>query len=262
MFRNIKLISLIATVILSLATFSFAQETTGTIDGTVRDSAGAVIAGATVTIQGNAFSRTVTANDEGYFRVLAVPPGTYKVTAKANGFADSDATSATVTLGKSTPVNFTMQVAGATATVEVSGDVAAIDPTSSRVQDNITSQRFEEIPKGENFTSVLQTASGVTNDNKGAGIMIEGSSGAENTFIVDGQEVTNFRTGQLNSNNNLPFDLIQEVQVKKRWIRSRARRRNRRCYHPRQQSVAETSLTEISVHLLEQSALEPDQGLF
>ncbi|NNF00068.1 MAG: TonB-dependent receptor [Pyrinomonadaceae bacterium] len=215
MLRNFKLLSLVATMILTFAAFSFAQETTGTINGTVTDSTGAVIPGATVTIEGKAFRRTATANDSGSFRVLAVPPGTYTLTAKASGFADSNATSATVALGVATPVNFTLQPAGATATVEVSGSIDAIDTTSSRVQDNITAQRFEEIPKGTNFTTVLQTASGVTNDNKGAGIMIEGSSGAENTFIVDGQEVTNFRTGQLNSNNNLPFQLIQEVQVKK-----------------------------------------------
>src|SRR6185369_14438123 len=49
---------------------------------------------------------------------------------------------------------------------------------------------------------------------KGAGYQIDGSSGAENTFIVDGQEITNFNTGQLNSNNDLPFGLIQEVQIK------------------------------------------------
>ena len=66
-----------------MATFSFAQDRFGEINGTISDSTGAVIPGATVTIQGNAFSRTVTANDEGYYRVLAVPPGSYKITAKA-----------------------------------------------------------------------------------------------------------------------------------------------------------------------------------
>lgn len=215
MLRNIKLISMLASIILSLAVFSIGQDRFGEIAGTVKDSTGAVIPNATVTIKGDSFRRTAQANDSGYFRVLAVPPGTYKVTASANGFATSKETIATVTLGESTPVNFNLQVAGATAEVTVTGDVAAIDTTSSRVQNNITEKRFEEIPKGTNFTSVLQTTAGVQEESKGAGIQIDGSSGAENTFIVDGQEVTNFRTGQLNSNNNLPFNLIQEVQIKK-----------------------------------------------
>jgi len=118
-------------------------------------------------------------------------------------------------LGKATPVNFKLNAAGATATVDISGSIDAIDTSSSRVQTNITTKRFEELPKGTNFSSVLQTTAGVQQEPKGGGFQIDGSSGAENTFIVDGQEVTNFRTGQLNSNNNLPFQLIQEVQIKK-----------------------------------------------
>ena len=46
------------------------------------------------------------------------------------------------------------------------------------------------------------------------GYQVDGSSGAENTFVIDGSEVTNFRTGQLRDNNNLPFQFVQEVQVK------------------------------------------------
>lgn len=215
MFRKTKILWLSALLLAGLASVSFAQETKGSIEGSIYDSTGAVIPNATVTIRGNAFSRTVQTNNSGFFRVLAVPPGEYTMTAEASGFTASSETRATVTLGEATPVSFTLQPAGATATVTVTGDVAAIDTTSSRVQDNITEKRFEEIPKGTNFTSVLQTTPGVQNESKGAGIQIDGSSGAENTFIVDGQEVTNFRTGQLNSNNNLPFQLIQEVQVKK-----------------------------------------------
>jgi len=215
MLKKTKLVWLAAVLIACLAPAAFAQETKGSIEGTVTDPTGAVIPNATVSIKGNAFSRTVQTNDSGFYRVLAVPPGAYVVTAAAGGFSASGDTSATVILGEATPVNFSLSPAGATATVTVSGDVSAIDPTSSRVQDNITSKRFDEIPKGTNFSSVLQTTAGVQNESKGAGIQIDGSSGAENTFIVDGQEVTNFRTGQLNSNNNLPFQMIQEVQVKK-----------------------------------------------
>jgi len=215
MLRNFKLFSLVATLIFGLAAFGFAQDRYGSIDGTVTDSTGAVIPNATVEIRGNAFSRTVQANESGYYRILAVPPGSYKIIAKASGFGDSSETSANVSLGEATPVNFKLAAAGTTATVEVTGSVEAIDTSSSRVQTNISAKRFEEIPKGTNISSVLQTSAGVQNENDGGGFQIDGSSGAENTFIVDGQEVTNFRTGQLNSNNNLPFSLVQEVQIKK-----------------------------------------------
>ncbi len=48
----------------------------------------------------------------------------------------------------------------------------------------------------------------------GAGFNIDGSSEAENTFIVDGLEVTNFRTGQLRNMQNVVNDIVSEVQVK------------------------------------------------
>ena len=215
MLNKLKLTSVVASLILGLAVFGFAQDRFGEIDGTVSDSNGAVIPNATVRIEGNAFNRTVQANDEGYYRVLAVPPGSYKVTSTASNFADSLAKTITVVLGESTPANITLQPAGSTVQVDVSaGDSIAIDTSSSRVQTNITEKRFEEIPKGTRFSSVLATAPSVQNESKGAGFQIDGASGAENTFIVDGQEVTNFRTGQLQTNNNLPFQLIQEVQIK------------------------------------------------
>ena len=215
MMKNFRYIILIALFVFGLVFTGFGQETTGSVEGTVKDSTGALIPGATVIIQGNAFRRSVQTNDEGYYRVLAVPPGNYNVTASAANFATSEPTDAVVSLGKGTPVDFNLQAAGVGATVNVtSGDVAAIDTTSSRVQTNLTEERFDQLPKGESFSSVLATAPSVQAEPKGAGFQIDGSSGAENTFIVDGQEVTNFRTGQLNNSNNLPFDLIQEVQIK------------------------------------------------
>ena len=42
---------------------------------------------------------------------------------------------------------------------------------------------------------------------------MDGASGSENTFIIDGQEVTHFRMGVLRQNDNLPFQLVQE-QIK------------------------------------------------
>jgi hypothetical protein len=214
MINKFRFVFSIAAIILGIASFSFAQERFGTIEGTIKDTAGAVIPGATVKVEGNAFSRTATANEEGFYRILAVPPGSYTVTANSSNFAASNPTAATIVLGQATVVDFALQLSSVNATVTVSGDVATIDSTSSRVQTNITTERFEEIPKGTSFSSVLQTASGVQREAKGAGYQIDGSSGAENTFIVDGQEVTNFNTGQLNSNNDLPFGLIQEVQIK------------------------------------------------
>ena len=214
MLRKVKFLTLMIIFVLSAASFSTAQDRFGSIEGTIKDTTGAVIPGAVVKVEGNAFNRTVTVNENGFYRILAVPPGVYTVTASSSNFAASEPTQATIELGKATPVDFSLQPAGVSATVNVTGDVAIIDSTSSRVQTNLTAERLAQTPKGENVSSVLATAPSVQRETKGAGYQIDGSSGAENTFIIDGQEVTNFRTGQLNSNNDLPFQLVQEVQIK------------------------------------------------
>jgi hypothetical protein len=70
------------------------------------------------------------------------------------------------------------------------------------------------LPKGNGFTSLLNLSPAVRAETNSGGFQIDGASGAENTFIIDGQEVSNFRTGTLNTNNNIPFQFVQEVQIK------------------------------------------------
>ncbi|HXG67472.1 MAG TPA: TonB-dependent receptor [Blastocatellia bacterium] len=216
--KKIKIFSsilLLLTMALAPLGPALAQETTGNIEVTVTDAQGAVVSGATVKIEGGAFNRTVTTTDEGFVRVLQVPPGLYKVTVSASNFRSSINDNVQVVLGKATPVHFALEAGGATEEVVVTGsDVAAIDPTDNKIQTNITAQVAELLPKGTNFTSLLKVSPATRPEPLAGGFQIDGASGSENTFIIDGQEVTNFRTGVLNTNNNLPFQLVQEVQVK------------------------------------------------
>ena len=66
--KNFRYTMLIGLFVFGLAVTGFGQETTGAIEGTVKDSSGALVPGATVDIQGNAFKRSVQTNDEGYYR--------------------------------------------------------------------------------------------------------------------------------------------------------------------------------------------------
>ncbi len=66
---------------------------------------------------------------------------------------------------------------------------------------NVTSSQISVLPKSENFTSILKIAPGTRPDSKSGGFTIDGSSGSENTFIVDGQEVINFRNAGSNNSS-------------------------------------------------------------
>lgn len=225
-FMFAKLVLLV--LVLSLTTFG--QETTGGIEGTVKDPAGAVVPNITVTIEtasqiasgttttgtGAGFKRTVTTNGDGFFRALQVPPGFYTVTTSASsGFGEARYENVRVALGQSTPLAIAVQPGGTATTVDVTAsDNLAVDTTNSAIQTSISAQKIELIPKSTGFTGLLKTIPGVRPESRTGGFSVDGASGGENVFVIDGQEVTNFRTGTLNENNNIPTQFVQEVQVK------------------------------------------------
>ena len=215
--KSIRLFPFFLIIFLGMANLAFGQETTGSIEGTLRDPQGNLVAGVPVTVTGVSvgFSRSTTSTTDGRFVVTQLPPGIYKVTAAAaSGFGEQVRETVEVVLGKPTVVDFNLQPAGATGTVVISDTDTPIAMTDNKIQTNITAQVAELLPKGTNFTSLLAVAPAVRNEPLTGGFQIDGASGSENTFIIDGQEVSNFRTGTLTPNNNIPFQFVQDIQVK------------------------------------------------
>lgn len=215
--KSVSLPSLIVAIVLAMSSLAFAQETTGSIEGTLKDPQGNVVAGVPITITGVNVggTRNTTSGPDGRFVVTQLPPGTYKVTAAAAaGFGEQVQEAVEVLLGKPTAVEFNLQPAGATGTVVVSDAETPIAITDNKIQTNITAQVADLLPKGTNFTSLLAVAPAVRNEPLSGGFQVDGASGSENTFVIDGQEVSNFRTGTLNTNNNIPFQFVQDIQVK------------------------------------------------
>jgi hypothetical protein len=206
----------------------FGQETTGNIEGVVKDPTGAVVPNAAVTVKSSAsangttvpgssgFNRTVTANEEGSFRLLQVPPGIYVVTTGAiSGFGEARYENVSVVVGKTTQVNVELKAGGTSAVVDVAsnGD-QPIDVTDNEVSTSLGAQKLQLIPKGADFTSALKAVPGTRPDAVAGGFTIDGATNAENVFIIDGQEVTNYKDAGINNNNKVPFQLIQELNVK------------------------------------------------
>ena len=113
-----KMVSLSILILLLLGTFSvFAQERAGGIEGTVRGPNGAIVPNVSVRVASVGttagarpdvtigFTRDLTTDENGFFRVLEVPPGFYSITVNATGFAPSTLNNVKVVSGKNTPVN-------------------------------------------------------------------------------------------------------------------------------------------------------------
>jgi hypothetical protein len=76
------------------------------------------------------------------------------------------------------------------------------------------SKKIDLLPKTLRFDSVITQAPGARSEPKSAGYQIDGASGSENVFVVDGLEITRVDTGTLGSTKNIPFDFVREVQIK------------------------------------------------
>jgi hypothetical protein len=219
----------LAFIVLVTCSFAFGQETTGSIEGTVKDSAGALVPNVSVTITnakaatattstglGAGFKRTITTNEEGFFRILQVPPGTYDIaTSATSGFGEARYENVTVAIGHSTPLTITLTPGNSVTTVDiVASESLPVDVSNSAIQTTIDAQKIELIPKSTGFTGLLKTIPGTRPESRTGGFSVDGASGGENVFVIDGQEVTNYRTGTLNETYNVPTQLVQELQVK------------------------------------------------
>ena len=216
--KTMKMIVSVMSVFLLTAAFVLGQTTTGSIEGTVKDSKGAVVPGASVTVTGInvGFNQTVTANDSGYYRLDRVPTGRYRVTVGAiSGFAQTTVETQVV-IEKTTLADVALGIEAAVNTVDVQADPlgVVVDTSDSKVQTNITSELIDKLPSGTSFSSVLKVNPATRGEGLTGGFTVDGASKAENSFVIDGQEVTSYRYGTLDEVNNVPTALIKEVQVK------------------------------------------------
>jgi len=195
-----------------------AQERVGTVEGTVVDGSGAAVAGAPVDLVGGSFTKSTTTNSNGGFLIGAVPPGVYVLSVAAKGFSKYVANNLLVSLGRVTSVTAKLEVGQVSESVSVNADSIQIDTQSNVVSTNITADIYDKLPKGRSFDSLLGMAPGTRLEAKGGGYSVDGASGSENVFVVDGLEVTNIQTGVLNKQNQIPIEWIAETQLKSSGI--------------------------------------------
>lgn len=218
--KSFTILSSILLIVFCFSATIFAQETTGEIQGTIKDPTGAVVPNVTITVSGVdvGFNRTIQTDGQGFYRLRLVPPGTYKIsTTEISGFGVATNNTVQVALGNATTVDFTLTPTGGSPNVVniTTGDAGVmVDPTETKAQTNISAQEIDRLPKGTGFSSLLRTAASVRPEPLSGQFSINGSTGPENSFIIDGQETQNYKSGLLQGNNDIPYQAVQEIQVK------------------------------------------------
>ena len=192
---------------------AMAQEQSGSIEGVVKDASGGVLPGVTVEARSAQVVgvSTTTTDARGVYRFPALPPGRYELTAALEGFTAAKV-QGVVALGQLLKVELTMTVAGVSETVQVTGEAPLIDAKQNAQFATVQTETIERIPKGRDFTSVVATAPGAQSEAYAGGLQVDGASGSENRFILDGMDTTALKSGT--SNKTVLVDFISEVQVK------------------------------------------------
>jgi len=207
--------------VLTLSMSAFAQETTGGIQGIVKDPQGAVIPGASVEVSGTTLigKKTVVTDSGGYFHFEQLPPGVYNIAVIAAGFAPQTQGNLELRTGALPTVTITMQVGGVTQEVTVSAEASVIDITQSKVQTNVSQEVLTAIPKSRSFQSVIPFAPGArqeplqsAREGRIGGFQINGASDSENVYMIDGVNATDVQVGGVGK--DFQTDFIQEVQIK------------------------------------------------
>src|SRR5438445_1215797 len=205
---------------------SFAQIDAGAILGTVSDTSGGRIGGATVTLtnEGTNASVSATTADDGGYKFTPVKIGTYKVTVTIQGFQTTTTHGITVNVGQNVVTDFTLKPGSVSETVEVTTSAPVLQSQDASVGQVIDSKNVNDLPlNGRNFTFLAQLAAGVntpqadTRGNAATGAFAaNGNRPAQNNYLLDGIDNNSDTVDFLNGTNFVvlpPVDAVAEFKV-------------------------------------------------
>src|SRR5215469_10073311 len=175
---------------LALALPAVAQKITGDISGTVQDRTGAAIQNATITATNLATNetRSVKSSNTGFYRLLDLPPGKYRVTATSPGFKTTTR-DADVAIALVTQSDFRLEPGEVTQTIEVAAVVPLVETSQDRLSTLFMDRQVAELPNnGRDFNNLLDAVPGVQRSPGGGfqSLNINGQRATSNNFAVDG----------------------------------------------------------------------------
>ena len=204
----------VAVAIAATAAPCLAQERFSALTGTLKDDTGAVLPGVTVSITNKQTGKvyTVVTGSDGGYRLLDLEPGRYSVRFELTGFSTAEQPDVNLLLGKTLELSPVMAVGGVNEAITVSGESPLIDARSTTIAHNVTAEEIDRIPKGRSFQNLAISSPSVNAGEVEGGIQVNGASGSENAFTIDGVVTNSLVNGA--ARQDAVFEYLQEVQVK------------------------------------------------
>lgn len=220
----------VACVVL-LSTPAFAQYDNGSIVGTVRDSAGSVIPGATVTVTNPAtgMASTIITNASGDYQVPELRVGQYNIEVSKAGFASAKATDITVSVGGRQRIDLSMPIGNTSTTVQVSGVSLQIQTETSQREQVVTQYQSEALPLvTRNYSDLLglvtgvrqaptaATTSSISSLARAGAYNVNGQRSMFNNFLLDGMDNNAYGESNQGFDNQIiavPPDSVAQFSV-------------------------------------------------
>ncbi len=192
-----------------------AQVPTGKIFGTVTDENGTPLPGVAVEATSPSLVGKATAVTDinGVYRLFALTPGTYKIKFALQGFKPLTRDGIVVTIEQTVKLNVSLEIGALEEEVTVVGQTPLIDVKTTVKGMTLTKETFQVLPKGRDFDTLITAVPGVNNELLLlAGTSVDGASGLENMYYIDGTDIGNLLTGA--RGQGAVFEFVDEVQVK------------------------------------------------
>jgi Carboxypeptidase regulatory-like domain/TonB-dependent Receptor Plug Domain len=215
---------------LFLPNWSFAQLSTASVSGVVRDPSGAVVPNAAVTLRNvdTSVENTNQSNGAGVYAFLNITPGRYTLKATAPGFSSAEVPVFTLTVSQVAAIDFSLKLGSAATVVTVQGATPQLEASSASLGTVIATKQVNDLPlNGRNFTELLALTPGVstanTGQNAGGGLgpniisssfilpVINGTTDRSNYYMTDGLDSNEIYYGTY----TVPpiIDAIQEFKI-------------------------------------------------
>ncbi len=221
------LLVLLSLAVLGISVMAVGQELAATLTGTVTDSSGALVAGATVLVHSQdtgADVRTVTTSNIGSFNITNIPAGHYTITVRQGGFESYVAHDVVLYTAEKHTLDVQLKAGQVSETVEVSAENSAIQTTTAEESGTVTGEQVRELSlNNRNFEGLLLLQPGVANqlgDEPGFGlnsvtaIAVNGARTTANNWTVDGADIND--SGSNATLLNVPsIDAIQEFTLER-----------------------------------------------
>jgi hypothetical protein len=231
--RRMQVLRLFATLILLLSSalvvpYSYAQTTTADVVGTVTDSSGALVSGATVVLTNlnTQEKRTIVSNGAGQYTFTLLKPNRYSVSISSNGFKTSTIAPFSLAAGDRAREDAHLDIGSNNQVVEVQAQAPALHSDTSVLSSTITEKATQELPlNGRNVYNLVQVAPGATeglNNGLASGnrpddrrltssVSVNGQSDVINNQLIDGMDNNERVIGSIGVRPSV--DAIQEVSL-------------------------------------------------